>query len=159
MMKKKTWPMIVVLLMTACATASAKDMTAQVRKSLEQSFVAWNTHDIDKAASFYTSDISYEDVAFGIKAQGTEELKKMVQGFYDNVPDLKLELVDVKSDEKSGWVEWVFSGTDKGLFKTGKKFSVRGASVFQLRGSKFSANKDYYDAATIMKQVGALPNP
>jgi ketosteroid isomerase-like protein len=81
----------------------------------------------------------------------------MVQGFYDGVPDLKLELVDCKADENGGWVEWTFSGTDKGLYKTGKKFSVRGASVFQLRGGKFSTNKDYYDAATIMKQVGALP--
>lgn len=56
-----------------------------------------------------------------------------------------------------GSVEWVFSGTDVGLYKTGKKFSVRGASVYQVRGGKFSSDRDYYDAASIMRQVGMLP--
>jgi steroid delta-isomerase-like uncharacterized protein len=154
---KFRWAVILSTVLIACTTASAKDITPQVRKSIEQSFAAWNAHDLDKLASFYTSDVTYEDVTFGITAHGSEELKKMVQGFYDGVPDLKLELVDCKADENGGWVEWTFSGTDKGLYKTGKKFSVRGASVFQLRGGKFSTNKDYYDAATIMKQVGALP--
>jgi steroid delta-isomerase-like uncharacterized protein len=154
---KFRWAVILSAVLIACTTALAKDITPQVRKSIEQSFAAWNAHDLDKLASFYTSDVTYEDVTFGITAHGSEELKKMVQGFYDGVPDLKLELVDCKADENGGWVEWTFSGTDKGLYKTGKKFSVRGASVFQLRGGKFSTNKDYYDAATIMKQVGALP--
>jgi steroid delta-isomerase-like uncharacterized protein len=154
---KFRWAVILSAVLIACTMALAKDITPQVRKSIEQSFAAWNAHDLDKLASFYTSDVTYEDVTFGITAHGSEELKKMVQGFYDGVPDLKLELVDCKADENGGWVEWTFSGTDKGLYKTGKKFSVRGASVFQLRGGKFSTNKDYYDAATIMKQVGALP--
>jgi hypothetical protein len=34
---------------------------------------------------------------------------------------------------------------------------VRGASVFELRGGKFSNNRDYYDSASIMRQVGVLP--
>ena len=139
---RKICAALVGLLLFASTAASAKDNTPAVRKMMQASLDAWNAHEIDKLASFYTNDISYEDVPFGIKARGTEELKKMVQGFYDNVPDLKLELVDCRADESGGWVEWTFSGTDKGLFKTGKKFSVRGARVFQLRGTKFSANKD-----------------
>ena len=153
---KRVFTAALALFLLTCV-ASAKDNTPAVRKMIQQSFDAWNAHEIDKLATFYTSDVTYEDVPFAVQAHGTADFKKLVQGFYDNVPDLKLELIDCKSDEKGGWVEWIFSGTDKGLFKTGKKFSVRGASVFQLRGGKVSANKDYYDAATIMKQVGALP--
>lgn len=146
----------VLILLLVCA-ASAKDNTPAVRKAIEQCFAYWNAHDLDKLATCYTDDVAYEDVAFGEVAHGSAEVKKMAQRFFDAVPDLKLELVDVKSDKKGGWAEWIFSGTDKGLFKTGKKFSVRGTSVFHLRGGKFSANKDYYDTATIMRQVGALP--
>jgi steroid delta-isomerase-like uncharacterized protein len=124
---------------------------------VENDFAAWNAHDADKVVAVYTADVSYEDVAFGEKAHGSAELKKMVQGFFEAVPDLKLEVVDVKSYGNYGSAEWIFSGTDKGLYKTGKKFSVRGASVFQIRGGKFSSNKDYYDSAAIMRQVGALP--
>lgn len=57
-----------------------------------------------------------------------------------------------------GSVEWVFSGADVGLYKTGKKFSVRGASIYERRGGKFAANRDYYDVASIMSQVGVLAN-
>jgi len=43
------------------------------------------------------------------------------------------------------------------LFKTGKPFEVRGVSVIEVRGGRISRNLDYYDAATIMKQVRLLP--
>jgi ketosteroid isomerase-like protein len=96
-------------------------------------------------------------VAFGLKAQGHAELRKMAADFFAGVPDLKLEVVSNTSMGNCGSVEWVFSGTDVGLYKTGKKFSVRGASVYELRGGKFSSNRDYYDSASIMRQVGILP--
>ena len=124
---------------------------------VQKQFAAWNSHDADKVASFYTDDVVYEDVAFGLKAQGHAELRKMAADFFAGVPDLKLEVVSNTSMGDRGSVEWVFSGTDVGLYKTGKKFSVRGASVYELRGGKFSSNRDYYDSASIMRQVGILP--
>lgn len=126
-------------------------------ETIQKNFDAWNAHDADKVASFYTDDVIYEDVAFGEVAHGHDELKKLATGFFTAVPDLKLEVIDASREGDHGWVEWKFSGTDVGLYKTGKKFSVRGASLFQMRHGKFSANKDYYDSATIMRQVGLLP--
>ncbi len=131
-----------------------------VHKSTElvqEQFAAWNSHDPDKVASFYTDDVVYEDVAFGLKAHGHGELRKMAADFFTRVPDLKLEVVSNTSIGNRGSVEWVFSGTDVGLYKTGKKFSVRGASVYEIRGGRFSSNRDYYDSASIMRQVGILP--
>ncbi len=120
-------------------------------------FAAWNAHDAEKVASLFTDDVVYEDVAFGMVAHGHAEMRKMASDFFANVPDFKLELVSKTFMGNHGSVEWVFSGTDVGLYKTGKKFSVRGASIYELRGGKFSANRDYYDAAAIMRQVGVLP--
>jgi ketosteroid isomerase-like protein len=57
-----------------------------------------------------------------------------------------------------GSIEWVFSGTDAGMFKTGKQFSVRGVSIVTVKNGKISRNVDYYDAATLMKQLGLLPS-
>jgi steroid delta-isomerase-like uncharacterized protein len=124
---------------------------------LANNFAAWNAHDADKVASLYTDDVVYEDVAFGSVAHGHAEMKKMAADFFAGVPDFKLEVVSHTSMGNHGSVEWVFSGTDVGLFKTGKKFSVRGSSIYELRGKRFSANRDYYDAASIMRQVGVLP--
>jgi ketosteroid isomerase-like protein len=58
-----------------------------------------------------------------------------------------------------GTIEWMFSGTDKDVFKTGEKFSVRGVSVIDMRDGKIFRNVDYYDVATVMRQVGLLPTP
>ena len=146
---------IAVILSICCLAASAgRD---QATGLVQSNFAAWNAHDAEKVASLYTDDVIYEDVAFGLKAHGHAELRNMAAGFFANVPDLKLEIVRNTSMGNHGAVEWVFSGTDVGIYKTGKKFSVRGASVYELRGGKFSSNRDYYDSAGIMRQVGILP--
>ena len=124
---------------------------------IKNNFAAWNAHDPDKVAAIYTDDVVYEDVPFGLVARGHAEMRKLAADFFTGVPDLKLEIVSQTSAGNRGSVEWIFSGTDVGLFKTGKKFSVRGASVYETRGGKCSSNRDYYDAASIMRQVGVLP--
>jgi steroid delta-isomerase-like uncharacterized protein len=124
---------------------------------IQSNFAAWNTHDADKVASLYTDDVIYEDVPFGRIAHGHAEMRKLAADFFSGVPDLKLEVISNTLMGNRGSVEWVFSGTDVGLYKTGKKFSVRGASVYEIRGGRFSGNRDYYDSASLMRQVGALP--
>jgi steroid delta-isomerase-like uncharacterized protein len=58
-------------------------------------------------------------------------------------------------------MEWVMSGTHHGDFPgmpaTGKRFSVRGAAIVELQGGKIRRLSDYWDAATVMRQVGLLP--
>jgi steroid delta-isomerase-like uncharacterized protein len=124
---------------------------------MQQAFAAWNSHDPDKVVSFCTEDVVYEDVAYGAVNHGSAELRKFAAGFFEAVPDLKLEVISTSVHYGHGSVEWVLSGTDKGRFKTGKEFSVRDASIFEMRGGKCSTNKDFYDFATIMRQLGVLP--
>jgi steroid delta-isomerase-like uncharacterized protein len=146
---------IAVIIISCCVGAtSSRDKSTDL---VQSNFVAWNAHNADKVASLYTDDVVYEDVPFGLIARGHADLRKMAADFFTSVPDLKLEVVSNKSVGDRGSVEWIFSGTDVGLYKTGKKFSVRGASVYELRGGKFSGNRDYYDSASIMRQVGILP--
>ena len=155
-MKLKIAIVIAVFVSICCCVGftMGRDKSADLVAS---NFAAWNAHDADKVASLYTDDVVYEDVAFGMVAHGHDELQKMAAGFFAGVPDFKLEIVSKTSMGNHGSVEWVFSGTDVGLYKTGKKFSVRGASIYELRGGKFSANRDYYDTASLMRQVGVLP--
>jgi cation transport ATPase len=58
--------------------------------------------------------------------------------------------------------EWLFSGTDTGGVAgtpTGKRFEVRGATIFELQDGKASRNTDYYNASTVLEQLGLLPVP
>jgi steroid delta-isomerase-like uncharacterized protein len=123
----------------------------------EQWVAAWNSHNPEKMLPLFTGDVFYEDVAFGEVSHGQTELRKFVADEYEGVPDLELKLVRADIQGGHGTIEWTFSGTDKGVFKTGKKFSVRGVSVIDLRAGKISRNLDFYDSATIMRQVGVLP--
>jgi steroid delta-isomerase-like uncharacterized protein len=122
---------------------------------------AWNSHDVNAVAALFTEDALYEDVPTSAVNRGTGQLRAFAQFFLTTVPDLKVELVNsaAQSDLKGGHgvIEWIFSGTDQGLFKTGKKFSVRGVTVFDVAGGKIARNSDYWDLATMLRQLGLLP--
>jgi steroid delta-isomerase-like uncharacterized protein len=105
----------------------------------------------------FTDDVVYEDVAFGEVSHGPAELRKFAADEFDAIPDLELKLVRAEIRGGHGTIEWTFTGTDKGVYKTGKKFTVRGVSVIDVRNGKIARSLDYYDAATIMRQVGVLP--
>lgn len=123
----------------------------------EKWIAAWNSHSPDKMISSFTDDIFYEDVAFGEVSHGSSELRKFAASEFEGVPDLELKLLRANVHGGHGTIEWIFSGTDKGVFKTGKKFSVRGVSVIDVRDGKIARCLDFYDSATIMRQVGVLP--
>ncbi len=46
---------------------------------------------------------------------------------------------------------------EKGIYKTGKKFSVRGTTVLNVRRVRIVRNSDYDDLATALRQLGLLP--
>ena len=139
------------------APPEGKPTTDRDAPVAEKWIAAWNSRNPDKMLPLFTDDIFYEDVAFGEVSHGTAELRKFVADELEGVPDLELKLLRSNIHNGHGTIEWVFSGTDKGVFKTGKKFSVRGVSVIDVRDGKISRNLDFYDSATIMRQVGLLP--
>ena len=85
------------------------------------------------------------------------ELRELHKFFHDSVGGLYVKLIAAHVANGHGTIEWMFGGKDIDVFKTGKPFEVQGVSVIEVRGSRISRNLDYYDAATIMKQVGKLP--
>jgi steroid delta-isomerase-like uncharacterized protein len=151
-------PFILLLIVPAIAAPPA-DKSANKGESAiaEQWIAAWNSHNPEKMLPLFTDDALYEDVAFGSVNHGKTELRKFAADEFDGVPDLELKLIRADIYGDHGTIEWTFSGTDKGVFKTGKRFSVRGVSVIDLRHGKICRNLDFYDSASIMRQVGVLP--
>jgi steroid delta-isomerase-like uncharacterized protein len=98
-----------------------------------------------------------------VVARGKEELRRFVNGAFVAVPDFKYGLTSRFAAGQWAAVEWVLSGTHKGDFPgipaTGKRFSsVRGSTILELEAGKIRRESDYWDAATLMKQVGLLPS-
>jgi len=136
----------------------AQTVADQKRISVANTWIAaWNSHDADKVVAAFSPDVVFEDVTFGATNHGSGELRKFAASIFDAVPDAKFDLANSSGDRRHGSIEWTFSGTDRGLYKTGKRFSVRGVSVIDLEGGKISRDLDYWNAASVMRKVGLLP--
>ncbi|MBS1840329.1 MAG: ester cyclase [Acidobacteria bacterium] len=148
---------IVMLVITVCLPLQSETAKPATLPIAESWIAAWNSHDPAKWATYFTPDIYYEDVTFGEISRGSAEAGKFAGSLFTEVPDLKLELVEAHMEGNHGSIQWVLTGTDKGVYKTGKPFKVRGVSVIAVKNGKISRSLDYYDLATIMRQVGVLP--
>lgn len=124
---------------------------------VEQLFTAWNSHDADKVAACFSETAVYEDVAAAQTHRGRAAIRKWAVSAFVDIENFKIEVVSSFVKDGRGVVEWRWSGTDKGLMKTGKNFSVRGVSVVEVRRGKITGYKEYYDFATVMRQLGVLP--
>jgi limonene-1,2-epoxide hydrolase len=124
---------------------------------IKQLFDGWSSQNPDQVAAAFTEDGVYEDVTAGHISRGRAEVRKWAEGGFMVVENFKMELISNYVRNGHGVAEWVWSGTDKGLLNTGKKFSVRGVSVYEVRRGKISRYKEFYDFATVMRQVGVLP--
>jgi len=142
-----------------CATGLAQTTAKGEARIVERWIAAWNSHDVEKVVPLFTNNVLYEDVTFGAVNHGSADLRKFASFFFEAVPDMKFELLESSVEGRRGVIEWVFSGTDKGVYKTGKRFTVRGVSIINLDHGRISRNLDFYDAASIMRQVGILPVP
>ena len=107
----------------------------------------------------FTEDAVYEDATLGVVNHGGADIRKFAKQFFDASPDGKFTVTSSFMENGRGYAEWVMTGTDVGMFKTNKQFSVRGASVVQGSAEKLTHQTDYWDMATLTKQLGVLPEP
>jgi steroid delta-isomerase-like uncharacterized protein len=155
-MKTTLWAAIL-LLGTMGSVTAGTDVDALAVKWAS----AWNSHDVERVIPLFTDDVVYEDVAIGQVNKGAEQLRKFAKFFFDVVPDLKIDVTGSHIKGGHGYIEWTLSGTDVGIFKTNRKFSIRGSTVLDVDRTKISRDFDYYNVATLMEQVGVqcLPQP
>lgn len=120
---------------------------------------AWNGHDTETVLALFSDDCEYEDVALGRIWRGKTELREFVGAdVFGNVPDFRYVLVHRFATPLWGAIEYELSGTPLrdpgGNPMSGKRFTVRGASILELRNARIRRNSDYWDLATAMRQLG-----
>jgi|SRR5580704_14845825 steroid delta-isomerase-like uncharacterized protein len=137
-------------------------MSEETQKMLVQWAEFLSSHDVAAFLGLFTDDCVYEDVALGIKNQGKTELRSFIQGVFAAMPDFHIDLKDRFVSGDRAAMEWVMSGTHAGdlpgIPATQKRFSIRGATVAELCGTKIRRNSDYWDVSAFLKQVGLMPN-
>ncbi len=121
---------------------------------------AWNGRRADRVLAFFADDCVYENLARGATYRGKAELRAWVEGTFAAIPDTTLELSSLFASGRWVGCEWVMNGTHTGdlpgIPATGKRFSVRGATVAEVTGGKIARAADYWDLATFLRQLGVV---
>ncbi len=94
---------------------------------------------------------------------GKEAMNEVNRGAFAAVPDMKIELELIISSRNAAAIEWTMSGTYSGKRPgapdvVNKPFSVKGATIMQLRDGRISRVSDYWDSALFLRQVGSMPS-
>src|SRR5262245_35367000 len=122
---------------------------------------AWNSLDPERVLSLLADEHVYEDVTFGAVNRSPAETRRFFEGAYAAFPDIQFDATASVVGAERGALEWTMTGTHRGdmpgLPATGKPFRVRGATVFEIAGGKISGVHDYWDSATLLRQLGLMP--
>lgn len=126
---------------------------------------AWATGDIEEIPATYTDDVVFEEVPFNLVVRGQDALRALLEAFYAAFPDITFVVTGgafVAGDRAA--VEWTATGTYTGQIPgmppgAGQTVTFRGANILELKGGKVRAEHEYYDGATLLAQLGALPAP
>ena len=96
-------------------------------------------------------------------ADGKEEARIHWQTIYNIFPDFKMEALEVTTEGDRLVAEISHGGTMKGkmgdMEPTGKSYRVEGAFRFNFLNGKIKSIKTYWDIASMMTQLGLMPQP
>ena len=129
----------------------------------QEYLTAWNSRAGTRVAEWMTDDAVYEDVALGQTHAGRDAIAKFVDEASAFSSDYRFEPVSDFSTETHYAAEWVMIGTHDGdgagMPATGKPYRIRGVSVGTLRDGKIAQNRDYWNMAEFLVQIGVIPPP
>jgi steroid delta-isomerase-like uncharacterized protein len=150
---------LLMLLLAVSTSAFAQGCSSQ----LTEKFLTGWSHDMPTLMSTLADDITYEDTTVHAVMHGKDEVKKFAEGFFAAVPDIRFEVVPpqpIYSGNRAA-VVWRVIGTQKGdlpgMPASNKTTDLVGVSMMQCADGKITRDADYWDMATMMRQLGYLP--
>ncbi len=109
----------------------------------------------------YADDVRFEDVIFAHSCEGKAELTKFFAGLETpEAGENAFSVNDYSGDANGGAVEWTWQAKHAGDFlgvpAKGKETTVKGVSILTFTGGKIASQRDYWDAAGALRQLGAM---
>lgn len=134
--------------------------TSRSAKSLLQAYVsAWNHHDSAALDTLLTPDAIHEDIAWGFRGQGPEQIKGLMRDMIKAEPDFDWRLTTVIERGALVAAEWTWTATYTGDSPIGpvvrKRVSGRGATVAVIENGRIKRFTDYYDTASFFPKAPA----
>ncbi len=127
-----------------------------------QWFDAFNKgHGIEQMLDMYAEEVEFEDIIFGEKFRGKSKLREFFGTLADPAAGKHSFTVEsYTGGPEAGAVEWTWHSEHAGPFlgvpAAGKETTTHGVSILTFEGGKIATQHDYWDAAAVLKQLGAL---
>ncbi len=119
---------------------------------------AMNKHDLDKMSSLCWEDAVGDEVADPPPAKSCRQIESSYRELFTAYPDCAAEILNIFSGQNQVLAEVRWTGSNKGDFRgipaTGKFVDIRIAYIFKIDDKKISKITEYYDGATLAKQMG-----
>jgi steroid delta-isomerase-like uncharacterized protein len=114
-------------------------------------------------SALYTDDAVFTELVLGgVATTNHDELEAFAGAAFDAFTDLAITVTDGFAAGDRVAIEWVLTGSYTGTFGnlpegTGQAVEVPGASILELEDGSIASQREYWDVATLLSQVGALP--
>ncbi len=119
---------------------------------------AMNEHDVDKMSSLCWEDAIGEEIAEPHPAENREQIARSYRELFTAFPDCTAEILNIFSGKDQVLAEVRWKGTNKGSFRgtpaTGKLVDIKIAYIFKIVKGKIKRITEYYDGATVARQMG-----
>lgn len=132
------------------------DPAAIARQYLE----AVPRREFDKVRELMHPQYSYTG-GDGQRQEGADAGIAVAQMYTTAFPDVKLDIKGIHAAGNVAVVEFVANGTHQGelmgIAPTGRKISVPVCIALEFRDGKIIAEREYFDSAVMMQQLGVVP--
>jgi len=133
-------------------------------KIVRQFHESWDLRDPERGVAVISDDCKFEDVARNEKQIGPEGYRMDYERWRRAFPDGEVKVTNVIVDGDRAVVEFVNRGTHTGPLESslgtfepsGKRQESRYCSVMRVADGMVVEGRDYYDSATIARQLGLV---
>lgn len=135
----------------------------EVRKVADDIFEAFNRQDEEGYLALCAEDAIYEDKANPSLPPyvGKEDFKRSLKGWWTAFPDVQVKITHRHIGGDTANYETIAEGTHtgdmEGIPATGKRISLPIMEVIEIRGGLVRKIRAYYNAVTMMEQLGVPP--
>jgi steroid delta-isomerase-like uncharacterized protein len=134
-------------------------------KVVRQFHESWDMRDPERGVAVIADDCQFEDVARGESQIGPDGYRMDYERWRRAFPDGEVKVTNVVVDGDRAVVEFVNRGTHTGPLESslgtfepsGRRQETRYCSVMRVKDGKVVEGRDYYDAATVARQLGLVP--
>jgi steroid delta-isomerase-like uncharacterized protein len=126
---------------------------------------AFNRRDVEKSKTLVTDDVKFTNIPFNVDFTGPKGYREYLDNWTTAMPDAKVEIVNVIANADWVAVEFVgrgkhtgpLAGPDGPISATYKQLDMKFCELLRLRDGQIAEARVFFDAATMMRQLGILP--